>query len=59
MTAILYSGVSRTAWAIKQRVQPRHALRYIVRESAWKMFHAALGAHARRAPHGTFSRPIL
>lgn len=50
VTAIVDNCVSRNAWAIKQMVQTRPALLYIVSESSWNMFHAALGAHVRRDP---------
>jgi len=47
---IVDNCVSRNGWAIKQLVQTRPAVLYIVSESSWKMFHAAFGAHVRRTP---------
>lgn len=47
---IVNNCVNRNAWAIKQLVQSRPAVLYIVSESSWKMFHDSFGAHVRRDP---------
>jgi nucleoside phosphorylase len=50
IAAIVDNCVSDNAWAIKQMVQTRPAVLYIVSQSSWNMFHAAFGAHVRRDP---------
>lgn len=50
IATIVDNCVSSNAWAIKQLVQSRPAVLYIVSESSWNMFHAAFGAHVRRDP---------
>ncbi len=47
---IVDNCVTQNAWAIKQMVQTRPAVLYIVSESSWKMFHEAFGAHVQRDP---------
>ncbi|HKV93925.1 MAG TPA: GTPase [Candidatus Angelobacter sp.] len=47
---IVNNCVSSNAWAMKQLVQTRPAVLYIVSESSWKMFNGAFGAHVRRDP---------
>ena len=43
IAAIVDNCVSHNAWAIKQLVQTRPAILYIVSQSSWNMFHAAFG----------------
>lgn len=50
IATIVDNCVSHHAWAIKQMVQTRPAILYVVSQSSWNMFHAALGAHVRRDP---------
>ena len=50
ISTIVDNCVSKNAWAIKQMVQTRPAVLYIVSESSWRMFEAAFGAHVRRDP---------
>jgi hypothetical protein len=50
LATIVDNCVSRNAWAIKQIVQTRPAVLYIVSESSWRMFEAAFGAHVQRDP---------
>lgn len=50
LTTIVDNCVSSNAWAIKQMVQTRPAVLYIVSQSSWNMFHAAFGAHVKREP---------
>jgi nucleoside phosphorylase len=45
---IVNNCVSSNAWAIKQMVQTRPAILYIVSKSSWDMFRAAFGAHVKR-----------
>jgi nucleoside phosphorylase len=47
---IVDACVSENAWAIKQMVQTRPAVLYIVSQSSWNMFRAAFGNHVRRDP---------
>lgn len=47
---IVDNCVSQNAWAIKQIVQTRPTIIYIVGESSWKMFLEAFGAHVQRDP---------
>jgi len=47
---IVDNCVSHNAWAIKQMVQTRPAILYIVSVQSWNMFHASFGAHVRRDP---------
>lgn len=54
---IVNNCVSSNAWAIKQLVQTRPAVLYIVSQSSWNMFHGAFGAHVRRDPPVS-SKPI-
>ncbi len=50
VTTIVRNCVSQNAWAIKQMVQTRPAILYIVSEASWNMFREAFGAHVRRNP---------
>jgi hypothetical protein len=50
IATIVDNCVSKNAWAIKQLVQTRPAILYIVSQSSWNMFHASFGAHVRRDP---------
>lgn len=43
MKEIVDNCVSKNAWAVKQMVQSRPAVLYIVSESSWRMFHDAFG----------------
>lgn len=47
---IVHNCVAGNAWAVKQLVQTRPAVLYIVSEATWNMFHGALGAHVQRDP---------
>jgi nucleoside phosphorylase len=47
---IVDNCVSQNAWAIKQMVQTRPAVLYIVSQSSWNMFRAAFGNHVKRDP---------
>jgi len=47
---IVNNCVSSNAWAMKQLVQTRPAVLYIVSESSWRMFYGSFGAHVRRDP---------
>lgn len=47
---IVDNCVTRNAWAIKQMVQTRPAVLYIVSQSSWDMFRHAFGAHVHRTP---------
>jgi len=57
IATIVDNCVSKHGWAIKQMVQTRPAVLYIVSQSSWNMFHAAFGAHVRRDPPIS-ARPI-
>jgi nucleoside phosphorylase len=46
---IVAACVSRNAWAMKQIVQSRPAVIYVVGYASWKMFDGAFGAHVRRS----------
>jgi len=46
---IVDNCVSKNAWAMKQLVQTRPAILYIVSVSSWRMFHDAFGAFVERA----------
>lgn len=48
--AIVDNCVSKNAWAIKQLVQTRPAVLYVVSESSWNMLRGAFGAHVVRDP---------
>lgn len=48
--AIVSNCVSENAWAMKQFVQTKPAVLYVVSESSWKMFHGAFGAFVQRNP---------
>lgn len=48
ITTIVDNCVSRNAWAIKQMVQTRPAVLYVVSGSSWDMFRGAFGAHVTR-----------
>ena len=50
INTIVNNCVSQNAWAMKQLVQTRPVVLYIVSESSWKMFQQAFGAHVRRDP---------
>lgn len=50
IATIVDNCVSKNAWAIKQMVQTRPAILYIVSQSSWNMFHASFGAHVKRDP---------
>jgi len=50
IATIVNNCVTKNAWAIKQMVQTRPAILYIVSQSSWNMFHAAFGAHVKRDP---------
>jgi nucleoside phosphorylase len=50
IATIVNNCVSEHAWAIKQMVQTRPAILYIVSQSSWNMFHASFGAHVKRDP---------
>ena len=50
VATIVDNCVLKHAWAVKQMVQTRPAILYIVSQSSWNMFHAALGAHIKRDP---------
>lgn len=45
---IVDNCVTQNAWAIKQIVQTRPAILYIVSESTWSMFRSAFGSHIQR-----------
>jgi nucleoside phosphorylase len=45
---IVDNCVTKNAWAIKQMVQTRPAILYIVSQSSWNMFHGAFGNYVRR-----------
>ncbi len=45
---IVDNCVSQNAWAMKQIIQSRPAILYIVSQSSWKMFYEAFGAFIRR-----------
>ncbi len=53
---IIDNCVSKNAWVMKQFVQTRPAVLYIVGESSWNMFVAAFGALVHRKP-ALSSRP--
>lgn len=48
VAAIVDNCVSKNAWAIKQMVQTRPAVLYVVSISSWEMFYGAFGAHLQR-----------
>lgn len=48
VTTIVDNCVTHNAWAIKQMVQTRPTVLYIVSMSSWAMFRDAFGAHVRR-----------
>ncbi len=48
IATIVDNCVSKNAWAIKQMVQTRPAILYIVSVSSWHMFYTAFGAHVQR-----------
>lgn len=48
INTIVDNCVSRNAWAIKQMVQTRPAVLYVVSGSSWDMFRGAFGAHVHR-----------
>jgi hypothetical protein len=50
VASVVNNCVSTNAWAIKQMVQTRPAVLYIVSQSSWNMFYAAFGAHVHREP---------
>ncbi|WP_175919695.1 GTPase [Burkholderia pyrrocinia] len=50
IATIVDNCVSRNAWAIKQMVQTRPAVLYVVSQSSWNMFYSAFGAHVKRDP---------
>ena len=50
VATIVDNCVSKNAWAIKQLIQTRPAVLYVVSQSSWNMFHAVLGAHVKRDP---------
>jgi nucleoside phosphorylase len=50
IATIVDNCVSRNAWAIKQIVQTRPAVLYVVSQSSWNMFYSAFGAHVKRDP---------
>ena len=43
MKLVVNNCVSKNAWAIKQMVQTKPSILYIVSESSWNMFHNAFG----------------
>jgi len=47
---IIDNCVSKNAWAMRQLVQTRPAVLYLVGESSYDMFHRAFGALIRREP---------
>ncbi len=47
---IVDNCVSKNAWAMKQLIQTRPAVLYIVSESSWIMFRDAFGAFIKRDP---------
>jgi nucleoside phosphorylase len=48
IATIVDNCVTENAWAIKQMVQTRPAILYIVSQSSWNMFYSAFGAHVKR-----------
>jgi hypothetical protein len=50
VATIVDNCVSHNAWAIKQMVQTRPAILYIVSVQSWNMFHGTFGAHVHRDP---------
>jgi len=50
IATIVDNCASKNAWAIKQMVQTRPAILYIVSQASWNMFHASFGAHVKRDP---------
>lgn len=48
IATIVDNCVSRNAWAIKQMVQTRPSVLYVVSGSSWEMFRGAFGSHVRR-----------
>jgi nucleoside phosphorylase len=50
IATIVDNCVSHNAWAMKQMVQTRPAILYIVSQSSWNMFRGAFGTHVRRDP---------
>jgi nucleoside phosphorylase len=54
MKTVVHNCVSNNAWAIKQLVQSKPAILYIVSESSWNMFYYAFGNFVdkdRISPH--------
>ena len=48
IATIVDNCVTKNAWAIKQMVQSRPAILYIVSVSSWHMFYNAFGTHVQR-----------
>ena len=48
VATIVNNCVSDNAWAMKQMVQTRPAILYVVSQSSWNMFHGAFGNYVRR-----------
>ncbi len=49
ITEIVDNCVGRNAWAIKQLIQTRPAVLFVVSQSSWNMLRQFLGAHVMRA----------
>ena len=47
---IVDNCVSKNAWAMKQLVQTRPAILFLVSKSTWDMFRESFGAHVKRSP---------
>jgi hypothetical protein len=54
LDTVVENCVERHAWALKQIVQSRPAVLYVVSQASWNMFRSAFGTHVRRDP--PFSR---
>jgi nucleoside phosphorylase len=48
VATIVDNCVTKNAWALKQLVQTRPAVLYVVSQATWTMFHGAFGAYVRR-----------
>ena len=48
IATIVDNCLSHNAWALKQMVQTRPAILYIVSKSSWEMFRQSFGAHVTR-----------
>lgn len=50
VAAIVHNCVMQNAWVVRQLVQTRPAVLFLVGESSWDMFNGAFGALVRRDP---------